>query len=388
MQQGEYRSLPKDYNFLMDNMRLHNESIYFQNLQFSQGKGGGFKSLDLIFFNNVKYEFLNIGFEIKTTGKDKIGQREVTIVPARANDTWKGSDVVDFNKYNPKDNLTNFFFMKYFLNISDADLLAHFINNANSVQIPKPIKKRESVVTVSTEELERERKRNESNLKLFINDINKVNKININSDEYEKSGKSLDDLCKEINKQMPDSDCGFSAYKTYIADNDEKRERVNLDIFYRSISSQSLDRLTDDFVLPRGDIEFDEKKLNLTFPKDLFFNTEQENKSELSFFINKIEHHLTYDFDKETYVLIVKIFPYSDSLSSDFKFISLYDDVLKGKNVTSEIFVNKNDFKNIEFLIYPDRLKINVVFKNREYNYDKIYALKKEIIFNKANSKK
>ncbi len=388
MQTGEYKSLPKEYNFLIDNMRLHSENIYFQNLQFSKARNSGFVSLDLIFFNTAKYEFLNTGFEIKPTGNNKIGQREVTIVPTRANDTWKGSEVVDFSKYNPLDNKANFFFMKYFLNISDADLLAHFINNADNVQLPKSRKKTESVVAISAEEVEREKKRNESNLKIFIDDINKVNNIKINPAEYEKSGKSLNDLCEEINKQMPDSDCGFSAYKTYIADIDEKRTRANLDVFYRGLSSQRLDELTDDFVLPRGDIEFEEKNLNLIFPKDLFYNKDKGNKSELSFFINKIEHHLTYDFNKETYVLIVKLFPYFDSLSSDFKFIGLYDDVLKGKNITSEISVSKNDFKNIEFLIYPDKMKINIVFKNKEYNYDKSFALKKEIILNKVNSKK
>lgn len=376
MMENEYHNLPKDYDFLINDLRTSSEKIYFQNLQFSQGKGSNFKSLDLIFFNDKNYQFLNSGFEIIPVGNDKISNAKVTIVKTTSEETWKGENVIDFNKYNPKNVKENFSLLKYFTGVSEENVLANLINNLDGNQYKKDKAYRKKNYTYYAVDKEKKKKKYKANLNIFINDINKANNIKI--DIKKAQNESLESLCQQIATQKK-SDCSNAVYNAYIDDKDEEFARIKMDNFFSNISNKSLSEITDELILPRGEIQFEEKKLNLFFPKELFFPS--ENSNEISLNIYRIEHHLTYDYDNNTYVLKVKIFPYTNSVSSDFKFESSYYDALKGENVTSEIFVDKNSFESIDFLIYPNKMKASVFFSKDGYGMN--YLLKKEIVFRK-----
>lgn len=357
MDEASYKALPSQYNPFVKEMRKYADDIFFQSLQFSSGKGGDFKSLDIIFKRN--FDFLNTGFIIEGTNTDKMMGASLSIIPIISTDTWKAKDIVDFSKYNPLDNTTNFFYYKYYLNLTDEQLLANFINN-NSWDTKNS---------------------DETGLQRFVKDINKVNKINIGQNLSDAT--TLKEICKEINQQMPKSDCGYAAYKTYLLDKDEVKTRNNINNFYRNLNNSTLENITDNFLLPKGIITFEQKELKLTLPKS-DFKSEDKN-SEISFFINEIEHQLTYDFEKKTYILIVNVTPYNQTLSNNFSFVSEYYDVLKGKKVTGEIPVEKTSLKKMEFLIYPEKMEVRTYFKNKN-GYNVNYMLKKT--FNLKNLSK
>lgn len=384
MEKKQYKNLPKEYNFLSDNLRILSNDIYFQNLQFSDSKHGSFKSLDLIFFNNKQYQLLNTGFFLKPIGNDKLGKALLSIIPTLTNDTWKGNNVVDFDKYNPKNNLTNFSFFKHFINISEENLLADFINKSDQKRTQNTSEKSRTIYTYSVADKELDEKQKKLNLKIFVDDINKANKIKIDLAKVE--NKPLENLCQQIKIQMPNSDCTFAAYKAYFEDKDEEITRIKMDRFFWQTSQVDISSITNEFLLPRGDIEFGEDELQMNLPNDLFYKNDKNDSSAISFNLNKIEHQLTYDFDKNIYVFKVKVFPYPNSMSSDLKFIGEYRDVFKRQDFTKEINVNKNTLKNIEFLIYPDKINVQLVV-NLDGN-DVNYKLEKALILNKGISKK
>lgn len=357
---SDYEQLPKEYKPLSDEIRKIGDLIYYQNLQHSGGNYGMYTSLTLIFNEDFEYNFFNLGFRFNTIPNDNLFGNKVSLISTNIRSTWKGRYVVDFEDYNPLDNIKNFFYLKYFLNITDEQLLANFINNIN---IPYNSDK--------------------SRLDVFINDIEKGNNIKIDKSIIDKSDQKLKDLCKQINLQMSKSDCGFSAYKTYIADKDDKITRKKIDDFYRNFSNQSLSQVTDDFILPRAEIDFYDKELKLTLPNEFFYEKKKNDQSNVSFYVENINHQLTYDFDEKTYVLNVKVHPFNNSLSSEFKFLSEYYDILKSRKIKSEINVDRNAFKYLEFLIYPTKVKIKVYFndKNSPFvsdSFTKSFQLKKE----------
>lgn len=358
MQEGEKINLPREYNFFVNEQKKNSQEIFFKNLQHSDGNGGSFNSLDLIFFENKKYDFLKTGFVIVPEINSKLMGKPISTVPVRATGTWKApKGTVDFDTYNPRNNTTNFFYMKFFGNITDEQLLAHFFNmkvaNFNS-KIDNSVQ--------------------------FIRDINKANKIQINENFDSESPGLLTRLCKEINSKMPDSDCNFAPYKAYLANPDEDKTRKNLDDFYGSIWNNGVDDVTNEYILPRGSIDLPQKALKLVLPNQFFYGKSKNDQSDVFFYINNIQHNLTYDFKLKTYVFIFKITPFADSLSSDFKFISSYHNTLKGKQEVGEIEVKKNEIKNIELLLYPDRMEVQVYFKGNDNRFDYHYKLKN--IFN------
>lgn len=359
---SDYEQLPKEYKPLSDEIRKIGDLIYYQNLQHSGGNYGMYTSLTLICNEDFEYNFFNLGFRFNTIPNDNLFGNKVSLISTNIKSTWKGRYVVDFEDYNPLDNIKNFFYLKYFLNITDEQLLANFINNIN---IPYNSDK--------------------SRLDVFINDIEKGNNIKIDKSIIDKSDQKLKDLCKQINLQMSKSDCGFSAYKTYIADKDDKITRKKIDDFYRNFSNQSLSQVTDNFILPRAEIDFYDKELKLTLPNEFFYEKKKNDQSNVSFYVENINHQLTYDFDEKTYVLNVKVLPFNNSLSSEFKFLSEYYDILKSRKVKSEINVDRNSFKYLEFLIYPTKVKIKVYFndKNSPFvsdSFTKSFQLKKEFL--------
>lgn len=370
---NSYRALPKEYNFLVEHMRTWTDKIYMYDLQHSGGDRASFNSLGLIFFNAQQYPFLKTGFAIKPVGNDKMGAAQVTKVHVLASNKWSGANVVDFDKYDPRNNVTNFFYMKHFLNITDAQLLAHFINSIDGYRWNNK-KKNEKVATISQKELEKEKGQNKTNQQIFIRQISKVNHLTIDDVAFEKSGKTLTDLCAEINKQMPKSDCGFSGYKTYIEDKDEKITRSKINLFYRGLTTNSLEETTNELMLPRGEIEFAEPKLNLVLPIGIF--DAKENGDQVEFSIFKLTHQLTYDYSNYTYVLKVSILPFFRNPNAAFSFKGTRYDVLKGKDVTEVVNVPENTLTKMEFLIYPDKMNVNAYFKQN--GYETSYRLSKD----------
>lgn len=347
---GDYEQLPKEYKFLSNEIRKFADLIYYQNMRHSTSNYGTFTSLTLIFHEDFNFNFLNTGFEFRTKADEKLFGVDVSLISTDVNGTWKGRFVTDFDDYNPLNNIKNFFYVKHFLNITDEQLLAHFINNAGSYSSKL------------------------SNLDAFIKDVEKANNIKLDKNLIEKSERTLKELCSQINKQMPNSDCGFAAYRAYIQNSDDSKTIRNIDEFYRGFSNQSLGYITDNFILPRGDISFYDKKLQLNLPNKFFFKNKEDDKSNINFYIKKISHQLTYDFEKKTYVLVVKLSPYENSLSSDFKFIGEYQSPLKSKKTIEAMSVKKENLKELELLIYPFEIQTKVKFIKKDEVYSNMFS--------------
>lgn len=347
------------------------EDVFFQGLQSSGGMTGNYTSLDLVFLEDFQLKFANTGFDFKVLSKDLISGRKGSQNYTTANSTWKGHSIVHMGDYNPKNNVKNFFYFKYILNLTDEQLLAHFINNVDN------FKNYNSQV---------------SNLDIFISDIEKVNKIKIDKTKVESSNLQVKELCKQINAQMKDSDCGFAGYKTYIEDKDAKKTRQNIDRFFGNLGRYNLSTITDDYLLPRGKYTFADPELNVVLPNNFFYLKKKNDQSAINFYIEEVDYQLKYDFEKETFVLVVKLVPFRNTLSADFKFFSEFQSALKTKPSIEEISVEKENFKYLELYIYPEKMEAKVYLNNNKNqfsgsSYIQNFQLKNTFKFEKANKK-
>lgn len=363
MPQGEQVNLPAEYNFFIDEGRRIAGEVYYQNLQRSSGRDSSFNSLELIFFENRKYDFLNTGFVLVPQMNSQLMGKNISTVTVRNNNTWKMAfGTVDFATYNPRNNVTNFLYMVICRNMTNEQVLAHFLN---MMDIPVNSKISKYVQ--------------------LIRDINKANKINVEEKVDEFAPGLLTKLCKDINAQTSGDECTLALYKAYIEDKDENITRQNIDRFFRSLSNMSLQNMTNDYVLPRGDLNIMGKDIKLVLPNEFFYVKKKNDQSDVSFFIEKIEQNLTYDFDKKTYVLIFKVTPHFDSMSSDFKFLGEYYDTLKGKQQVEDIEVKKNEINYFEFFLYPDRMEVQVNLTKKENRFSYGYKLKNVFKIKKNN---
>jgi hypothetical protein len=354
MPQGEQVNLPVEYNFFIDEGRRIAGEVFYQNLQRSSGRDSSFNSLELIFFENRKYDFLNTGFVLVPQMNSQLMGKNISTVAVRNNNTWKMAfGTVDFATYNPRNNVTNFLYMVICRNMTNEQVLAHFLN---MMDIPANSKISKYVQ--------------------LVRDINKANKINVEEKVDEFAPGLLTRLCKDINAQTSGDECTLALYKAYIEDKNENVTRQNIDRFFRSLSNMSLQNMTNDYVLPRGDLNMMGKDIKLVLPNEFFYVKKKNDQSDVSFFIEKIEQNLTYDFDKKTYVLLFKVTPHFDSMSSDFKFLGEYDDMLKGKQQTADIEVKKNEINYFEFFLYPDRMEVQVNMTKKENRFSYGYKLK------------
>lgn len=363
MPQGEQVNLPAEYNFFIDEGRRIAGEVFYQNLQRSSGRDSSFNSLELIFFENRKYDFLNTGFVLVPQMNSKLMGKNISTVTVRNNNTWKMAfGTVDFATYNPRNNVTNFLYMVICRNMTNEQVLAHFLNRmdtpANS-KISKYVQ--------------------------LIRDINKANKINVGEKIDEFAPGLLTRLCKDINAQTLGDECTLALYKAYIEDKDENVTRQNIDRFFRSLGNLSLQNMTNDYVLPRGDLNMMNKDIKLVLPNEFFYAKKKNDQSDVSFFIEKIEQNLTYDFDGKTYVLIFKVTPHIDSMSSDFNFLGEYYNTLKGKQQVENIEVKKNEINYFEFFLYPDRMEVQVNLTKKENRFSYGYKLKNIFKIKKNN---
>jgi hypothetical protein len=363
MPQGEQVNLPAEYNFFIDEGRRIAGEVFYQNLQRSSGRDSSFNSLELIFFENRKYDFLNTGFVLVPQMNSQLMGKNISTVTVRNNNTWKMAfGTVDFATYNPRNNVTNFLYMVICRNMTNEQVLAHFLN---MMDIPANSKISKYVQ--------------------LIRDINKANKINVEEKVDEFAPGLLTRLCKDINAQTSGDECTLALYKAYIEDKDENVTRQNIDRFFRSLSNMSLQNMTNDYVLPRGDLNMMEKDIKLVLPNEFFYVKKKNDQSDVSFFIEKIEQNLTYDFDKKTYVLLFKVTPHFESMSSDFKFLGEYYDMLKGKQQIADIEVKKNEINYFEFFLYPDRMEVQVHMTKKENRFSSGYKLKNIFKIKKNN---
>lgn len=363
MPQGEQVNLPAEYNFFIDEGRRIAGEVFYQNLQRSSGRDSSFNSLELIFFENRKYDFLNTGFVLVPQMNSQLMGKNISTVPVRNNNTWKMAfGTVDFATYNPRNNVTNFLYMVICRNMTNEQVLAHFLN---MMDLPANSKTSKYVQ--------------------LIRDINKANKINVEEKVDEFAPGLLTKLCKDINVQTSGDECTLALYKAYIENKDENVTRQNIDRFFRSLSNMSLQNMTNDYVLPRGDLNIMEKDIKLVLPNEFFYAKKKNDQSDVSFFIEKIEQNLTYDFDKKTYVLIFKVTPHFDSMSSDFKFLGEYYDTLKGKQQIEDIEVKKNEVNYFEFFLYPDKMEVKVNMTQKENRFSYGYQLKNIFKIKKNN---
>ncbi|WP_336959850.1 hypothetical protein [Chryseobacterium contaminans] len=361
MPQGEQVNLPAEYNFFIDEGRRIAGEVFYQNLQRSSGRDSSFNSLELIFFENRKYDFLNTGFILVPQMNSQLMGKNISTVPVRNNNTWKMAfGTVDFATYNPRNNVTNFLYMVICRNMTNEQVLAHFLN---MMDLPANSKTSKYVQ--------------------LIRDINRANKIHIDEKVDEFAPGLLTRLCKDINAQTSGDECTLALYKAYIEDKDENITRKNIDRFFRSLSNMSLQNMTNDYVLPRGDLNIMEKDIKLVLPNEFFYVKKKNDQSDVSFFIEKIEQNLNYDFDKKTYVLKFKVTPHFDSMSSDFKFLGEYYDMLKGKQQVADIEVKKGEINYFEFFLYPDRMEVQVNLTQKENRFNYSYKLKNIFKINK-----
>lgn len=361
MPQGEQVNLPAEYNFFIDEGRRIAGEVFYQNLQRSSGRDSSFNSLELIFFENRKYDFLNTGFILVPQMNSQLMGKNISTVPVRNNNTWKMAfGTVDFATYNPRNNVTNFLYMVICRNMTNEQVLAHFLN---MMDFPANSKTSKYVQ--------------------LIRDINRTNKIHIEEKVDEFAPGLLTRLCKDINAQTSGDECTLALYKAYIEDKDENITRQNIDRFFRSLSNMSLQNMTNDYVLPRGDLNIMEKDIKLVLPNEFFYVKKKNDQSDVSFFIEKIEQNLNYDFDKKTYVLKFKVTPHFDSMSSDFKFLGEYYDMLKGKQQVADIEVKKGEINYFEFFLYPDRMEVQVNLTQKENGFNYSYKLKNIFKINK-----
>ncbi|OCA78659.1 hypothetical protein BBH99_07730 [Chryseobacterium contaminans] len=361
MPQGEQVNLPAEYNFFIDEGRRIAGEVFYQNLQRSSGRDSSFNSLELIFFENRKYDFLNTGFILVPQMNSQLMGKNISTVPVRNNNTWKMAfGTVDFATYNPRNNVTNFLYMVICRNMTNEQVLAHFLN---MMDLPANSKISKYVQ--------------------LIRDINRANKIHIDEKVDEFAPGLLTRLCKDINTQTSGNECTLALYKAYIEDKDENITRQNIDRFFRSLSNMSLQNMTNDYVLPRGDLNIMEKDIKLVLPNEFFYVKKKNDQSDVSFFIEKIEQNLNYDFDKKTYVLKFKVTPHFDSMSSDFKFLGEYYDMLKGKQQVADIEVKKGEINYFEFFLYPDRMEVQVNLTQKENRFNYSYKLKNIFKINK-----
>lgn len=337
MQVGETINLPSDYNFFISEGQKISREVFYQNLQHSGGKNSSFNSLDLIFFENRKYDFLNTGFVIVPQMNSKLMGKPISTVPVLNNNTWKADGIVDFATYNPRYNAANFMYMIIYLNMTNEQVLSHFFN-----MMDDPADKKTSKYVQ------------------FIRDINRANRINIDEKIAETPNGFLKKLCQEINAQSTVKECAIAPYKAYIETKDEDKTRDNINKFFRSLAATRLENVTNDYLLPRGNLEVTQKDLKVMLPNEFFYTKNKNDKSDVSFFINNIEQNLTYDYEKKTYMLMFKVTPHSGSFSSDFKFLGEYHDMLKGKQVVGEIDTKKDEVKYFEFFLYPDKMEVKV----------------------------
>ena len=358
--------LPKDYIFLSKDLDKISNNIYFQDLQHSESRTSDFMSMILILNRDFTFNFLNTNLKLEIIAN----KNQTEKLPISIENIWYANHEIDLEAYNPLDNWSNFLLSLQYLNISDEKAVECFFNKYES---KKQIKKKtyNSGLSVYSEaEQKEDAEKFKLSLKSFISKINKENNLKIDLNNIEKSKNPFNEICSEIKKQNSNNECVNALFSTYIKNDDG----YALDGFLLDSSGKDLNEIASQFFFPRGNVNFGDKKLKMILPKDIFFN-ETNKKSDVYFVIEKIEYQLTYDFNKETYCLKVKIIPFSNSISSNFTFIGKdfnrgYN--YKGKN--DEIFVEKDNLKELELLIYPFEIQTKVKFITKDEVYSNMFS--------------
>ncbi len=363
MEEGQPVHLPSEYSFFVDEARRISGEIFYQDHQRSAGNNGSFNSLSLIFFQNRTYDFLKTGFVIVPKMNSTMMGKPIATVPVLNNNTWKARPgMVDFDNYDPRFNAANFMYMFIRLNMTNEQVLAHFLN---MMDFPYDAKVSKYVQ--------------------LVREVGKANKISLDEKVDEFQPGLLTRLCKEINTKTGGTECTIPLYKTYIETPDEEKTRKNIDTFYRSLTVGGVQQMTNEYLLPRGDLEITQKDVQLQLPDAFFYAGKKNDHSGIAFYINKIEQQLTYDFEKKTYILVFSVTPYDSSLSSDFRFSGEYFDMLKGKDQTGEIEVKKDELKSLEFSLYPDKMEVRVNLRKKGNQFDSRYLVKNTFKIKKNN---
>lgn len=347
MEKGSYKALPKeDFNYFIEWGQKNVENFFMKDLQHSGGDDSSFNSLGLVTKNEMSLDLVDTGFVFKVS-KDPKSDYAVTNV--LATDTWKarrfGFELGDFG---PSKKLDFFLNIRRFLNITKEQSLAHFINI-----YPKP------------------KTDNVSNTKQFILDVNAMYKSDFPASFADDGSKTLKDLLSAMNKHFKSDDANVLAFYTYIDPNNEadiKTVYDNIANYYKGLNGSSLDGIVNNYFMPKGSYEFTDQNVSLFLPDNLFYKTKMNDKSNVNFKVREVQHQLEYDIIKNKYTFYIKIIPYSGTLSSDFRFVSRFDDVLLGKNKVSELSVPQKNLKDITLILTKENISVSVDYLYNDFD--------------------
>lgn len=347
----EFEGFPLELGFMKDWCRHSADYMFYRDLQNSHDPSGAasFNQLELIVKKNYMFEFF--GTDLKISFEKNLKEKLYT-TSILSNFEWRVKAYYSnftFQDFDPEDNGMNFLYIKLIAGVSNNEVLSNFINR----YIPFDYYSKKSYKEIK-----------------YLQTINAKNNIHVDTTTV------FANICDSIRVAMPHADCNYSAYVAFLKDKDPIKTRDNIADFFLAYNSLDVPDLLDDYLLPKGNIQFLDSNVSILLPAKYFKLVEKQNDKPVSFRLSNIEYNLQYDFIKSSYFIKIKLEAHPSTLVNDFKFKFKYYNVEKDKVEHLASIITKSTFSALEVNLYPDYYTLQIICqpdpsdKNGTDNYE------------------
>lgn len=325
---------PPSLSFLEAWFKTSAAKMFHTDLQISNSPSGNasFFSLGVISRGMKRFEFFNSGFAL--TFNENVENPNAPINMRFTNKFPVFGYTTNFSlkEFDPNNNLKLFYLLQVVHNITDNQMLAFFLT------------------------LFVESKKNETRSQRLIKDINRVNQIKIDENLLENKDASLTDLCNAIKKEMPNQNCLYAVYRTYIETGNIEQTRANLRKFFNGVSIEIIDNTINNKIMPSGHVIILENSVSLSLPLTHFTYTSDSLKTNpVRFNVRELRYTTNYSFAKNAYIFSVEIYPHKDKNGNE---------IFQFERQTYNVFERKFEIKKVRTSI-PEIQLIELIFTDK-----------------------
>lgn len=353
LNQPHKRLLPDKFNYFHQLFEKSIESVYFTDIQFTNGThvNSQFIKLGLLFKKEKEVKWGNSGLKLEF--KDSVNGREYPIyvnfyedVPLNAYD----------NKFTPKE-----------YNPYDFEKKMEYGMRIQSLTEPQALANIINIFGISSPD--------KTAFRYIIDDISKRSEVKLNVDEN--SPDAFTHLLNQIYAVTKNYPHNF-LYSLYIKDSDPKKNLKNLNLFFRSYTPSNISDIIDDYASMKAEFQVERQKVFLNLPKE-FIRFQQENSQIkhpdfLSLNIGEAQLKVFQGVDIESHIKIHFNYIYPTKESFLFEIpneIKLNPSVISDKNRTLRAF-NTKDVKEVKLKIFEKETEISLVFQHEEIKIGRV----------------
>lgn len=364
---NEDKKMHTDFNYFNDWIREIAKNVFYKDLQHSGSRNGdaSFDSMGLIFKRQNNFPLGNSGFELSFNKGKSDFSIPINIQLEQKFRVLAYNSRFDINSYDPANLKQKYALGLQIFNLSEEQVLAHFLNNFVNVNDNKY----------------------DSPLEKFIIDLNKKQKNKIPFDKNNEKIK-LKDITLQVVEHTKKS-CSDVLYDLYIKSKTSEEEAKKFNQFFRKFTPENASSYIDMIAGYEATIAIPGKEFSLQIPIDVFkmitddngsFSTISDAKIEVT--PRQIEMKTIQNANQKGLIFTLVV----DKNISQASFKALNEIklnkhiILKDSERKLTIY-NVSAIQKLIFSIYKDEIQVEMEITTENW-HDRVVVMKQKFSFN------